>query len=74
MRNVEPGQCKVTYVLPCSGITAGSLFVQQDNNRNDLVPIAICCSLLDAGLDLVGNSLKLLSAPATDEVLPAWVV
>lgn len=27
------------------------LFVQRANNSCDLVPIAICCSLLDASLD-----------------------
>ncbi len=42
--------------------TAHSLFVQQGNNRNDLVPIAICCSLLDAGLDWACNSFILLSS------------
>lgn len=29
---------------------ANSLFVQPGNNRDDLVPIAICRSLLDGGL------------------------
>lgn len=29
---------------------ANSLFVQPGNNGDDLVPIAICCSLLDGGL------------------------
>lgn len=38
------------------------LFVQRSNNRNDLVPIAICCSLLDAGLDWACNSFILLSS------------
>ena len=54
--------CKIIYVPPLLlNPTARSLFVQQGNNRNDLVPIAICCWLLDAGLDR-----RPVPAPAAD--------
>lgn len=63
---IKAGNVKRTYVFSRGRC---SLFDQRGNNRDDLVPIAICRSLLDGGLAWACNS-PILRVHLSFQLLP----